>query len=67
MPKKPGDKRPITITLEEAVIEKIEKIAESLHKNRPSIIKEAIDKYLNQMERTNPQIFQTYEFKSIHD
>ena len=67
MPKKPDDKRAITIKLEETVIEKLETIAESIHKNRPTIIKEAINEYLNRMERENPQIFQTYEFKSIHD
>ena len=67
MSKKPDNKRPNTTKLEEIVIEKLETIAESLHRNSPTIIKEAINEYLNHMERENPQIFQTYEFKSIHD
>ena len=59
--------RQIAVTMHEDVIRGLDEIASSLSKPRSVIIREAILKYLIEVKKTNPQIFEPYTFKSIHD
>ena len=59
--------RSIAVKLDEITIEKLDKIADRCHKTRSDFLREVINMEIEKTQKDNPQIFEPFNFKSIHD
>ena len=59
--------RQIVFRLPDGDIDRLDTLAGAFKKSRSVIIREIITDHLLIVQKTNPQIFQPYTFKSIHD
>jgi hypothetical protein len=59
--------RQIVFRLPDGDIDRLDTLSAAFKKSRSVVIREIITDHLLIVQKTNPQVFQPYTFKSIHD